>query len=141
VSPTREPADMPPASPRAPQELLPTAERLAGLLDLMAPEELRDLYLFFAERAREAARLLSRNPDQLGDRELEMCVHDIKGTAANLGLDRVAEAAAVVLETARTQGALAAARTAPELIALLERLPAVLAGEELRALLAASVCS
>jgi HPt (histidine-containing phosphotransfer) domain-containing protein len=128
---------MPPVSPSppAPADLLPTADRLESLRELMSAEELRELYLIFAERARDAALLLGRQPGQLGDDELELCVHDIKGTAANLGLDRVADAAATVLETVRTAGPVAAARTTHELVTLLEHLPAALASDALTRLL------
>jgi HPt (histidine-containing phosphotransfer) domain-containing protein len=112
-------------------DLLPPADRVAGLRELMSPEELRELYLMFADRTREAAALLRREPTALGLDEVERCVHDIKGTAATLGLDRVAEAAGQVLHAARTLGPAQALRNGAELISMLERLPAALTGEEL----------
>jgi HPt (histidine-containing phosphotransfer) domain-containing protein len=117
-------------------DLLPALARVKDLRELMSAEDLHGLYQIFADRARQVAALLRGDPDQLGQQQLEMAVHDIKGTAANLGLERVAEAAGVVLDLARTQGAAQAARGSQQLIPLLERLPAALAGEDLMRLLA-----
>jgi HPt (histidine-containing phosphotransfer) domain-containing protein len=119
----------------APDDLLPEVDRLEVLREIMPPDELRNLYLIFADRARAASALLTRNPGELGRDEVELCVHDIKGTAANLGLDRLSRAAGVVFDTLRREGPAQALRTSQELVSLLERLPAVMAGADLVRLL------
>ena len=119
----------------ADRELLPARARIETLLELMSAEELRELYLMFADRARQAAVVLAAEPGRPGEEQLELCVHDIKGTAANLGLDHVAALAGAVLEIVRRDGAARAAASRGPLLAALERLPAVLAGEDLARLL------
>ncbi len=127
-----------PSSQPAPaaDDLLPAHARVQELRELMSPEELRELYLLFADRVNEAVTLLRKDPAQLGKDDVEMCVHDIKGTAATLGLDRVASSAAVVLQAARTTGPAEAHRLSGDLVPLLERLPDLLRGEVLQRLIA-----
>jgi hypothetical protein len=120
----------------ADEALLPDREHLAELLEALAPDELRDLYRQFAARARQEAALLERPAAAVGQRELEMMIHDLKGTAANLALPALSQAAAQVLAVVRTEGVTAALAAAPPLAALIQRVTTLLQSDRLDRLLA-----
>ena len=117
-----------PAAP-TPDDLWPDADRLAMLREILGTDELRELYLIFADRASEVAAWLAREPAQPGLEELEIHVHTVKGTAANLGLARVADAADAVLGILRREGPARALQASVELVSLLQRLPGLLTSD------------
>jgi hypothetical protein len=65
-----------------------------------------------------------------------MVIHDLKGTAGNLALSALSQAAAQVLTVVRTQGVAEALAAAPPLAALVERVTTLLQSDRLDRLLA-----
>jgi HPt (histidine-containing phosphotransfer) domain-containing protein len=122
--------------PVADEALLPDREHLAELLEALSPEELRDLYRQFAVRARREAAILGRPAAAVDRRELEMVIHDLKGTAGNLALPALSHSAAEVLVVVRTQGVAEALAAAPPLAALVQRVTTLLESDQLDRLLA-----
>jgi hypothetical protein len=68
--------------------------------------------------------------------ELEMVMHELKGTAANLALVAVSASAADVLAVMRAQGVPAALAASRSLLALLGRVTTLLESDRLDRLLA-----
>jgi HPt (histidine-containing phosphotransfer) domain-containing protein len=116
--------------------LLPDRQHLAELLDVLSRDELRDLYRQFAARARQDAAILERPAAAVDRRELEMVMHDLKGTAGNLALTALSHGADQVLAVVRTQGVAEGLAAAPPLAALVQRVTTLLESERLDRLLA-----
>jgi HPt (histidine-containing phosphotransfer) domain-containing protein len=93
-----------------PADLLPDRAHVSELLESLSPEELIELYRQFAARLEEAEPLLAAG--EVEAEVLERCVHDVKGTAANLALPALASAAQATLAALRDPGALATAERA-----------------------------
>jgi two-component system sensor histidine kinase/response regulator len=113
--------------------VLPARGMLESLMRAMPAAELRQLYLMFASRARDTAHFLAGTPDAA---QVEMRVHELTGTAGNLGLSRLAGAAGAVMRALHAQDAEKALAGRGPLIALLEETAKVLESEDLPALLA-----